>query len=288
MALWNLKPHKTKLSKPQSRPLRSLPPPKSLPADKPKPAPKPIQPPEPKPKITKKIYHPEKEFLATFHRFSGTRSPIEVWRDFIVMSACAISNSVDKTHFEEREKLYLNTINRYPKLEQQFFPELFACLVLALEREPNQDFLGKMYMTLNFGNDRAGQIFTPYDVSRIMAKLTEGDLSEQVKEKGYATICDTCCGAGSTLIAAVNEARDILEKEKLNYQNHILVTGQDIDMGVALMCYIQLSLLGLAGFVKVGNSLTDPITEKDSLENYWFTPMYFSKVWTLRRLFKNL
>ena len=47
----------------------------------------------------------------------------------------------------------------------------------------------------------------------------------------------------------------------INYQNHVLVAAQDIDMTVALMCYIQLSLLGVAGYVKIGNSITDPITD---------------------------
>lgn len=50
------------------------------------------------------------------------------------------------------------------------------------------------------------------------------------------------------------------------------------------MCYIQLSLLGVAAYVKVGNSLTEPITVKDSLDNYWFTLMYYSKIWSTRRL----
>lgn len=69
------------------------------------------------------------------------------------------------------------------------------------------------------------------------------------------------------------------------YQNHLLVVAQDIDETVALMCYIQLSLLGVAGYVKVGNSLTEPMTDNDNKENYWFTPMYFSNVWVLRRIF---
>lgn len=64
-----------------------------------------------------------------------------------------------------------------------------------------------------------------------------------------------------------------------------LVVAQDIDETVALMCYIQLSLLGVAGYVKVGNSLTEPMTGNDNKENYWFTPMYFSNVWVLRRIF---
>ena len=76
-----------------------------------------------------------------------------------------------------------------------------------------------------------------------------------------------------------------LEKANLNYQNHLLVVAQDIDETVALMCYIQLSLLGVAGYVKVGNSLTEPMTDNDNKENYWFTPMYYSNVWVLRRIF---
>lgn len=53
------------------------------------------------------------------------------------------------------------------------------------------------------------------------------------------------------------------------------------------MCYIQLSLLGVAGYIKVGNSLTEPMCSDDSLENYWFTPIYCSDVWAIRRLFKG-
>lgn len=85
-----------------------------------------------------------------------------------------------------------------------------------------------------------------------------------------------------------NVARNDLEKAGLNFQNHILFSAQDIEETVALMCYIQLSLLGVAGFVKVGNSLTDPIRNGDSLENYWFTPMYFSDVWHTRRVVSQM
>ena len=54
------------------------------------------------------------------------------------------------------------------------------------------------------------------------------------------------------------------------------------------MCYLQISLLGVAGYVKVGNSLTDPITSDDTLENYWFTPMYFSDIWETRRTIQRI
>lgn len=142
-------------------------------------------------------------------------------------------------------------------------------------------------MNLELGDDSKAQIFTPYHVCQLMAAITIGNVRSEVEEKGYITICDPCCGAGATLIAGINEARKQLEKADLNFQNHVLVAAQDIDYTVALMCYIQLSLLGLAAYVKVGNSLTEPMCSTDTMENYWFTPIYFSEIWAVRRLFRG-
>ena len=69
----------------------------------------------------------------------------------------------------------------------------------------------------------------------------------------------------------------------MNFQRYLLVVGQDIDETVALMCYIQISLLGLAGYIKVGNSITDPITTDHDKSKYLYTPMYFSDIWMIRR-----
>ena len=236
----------------------------------------------------KKPRHYQKEFLTTFKQIAsaGYRS-FEVWNDFVVMAACALSNPVDKTHFEEREKRYLKIIRKYRKNEQALFPELLAHTVMALEANPEQDFLGSMYMELDLGSKRLQQIFPPYHICQFMAAITVENVAEQVNEHGYISINDPCCGGGATLIAGVNEARKQLEKADLNYQNHVLVVAQDIDECVALMCYIQLSLLGVAGYVKVGDSLTEPMTTGDKLDHYWFMPMYFSNIWTMRRVFRG-
>ena len=229
------------------------------------------------------------EFLKTFRRLSSnTHRPIEIWNDFVLMTACALSNALDKEHFEKREQQYLQIIGKYSKQEQELFPELLAHLVMALELEPEQDFLGEIYMQLNLGSKVLQQVFTPYNVCEMMAAMIMGNVAKRVENFGYITINDPCCGGGATLIAGVNEAKHQLEKVNLNYQNHVLVIAQDIDATAALMCYIQLSLLGIAAFIKVGNSLTDPIATGDSTENYWFTPMYFSDVWTMRRTIQNL
>lgn len=232
----------------------------------------------------------DKEFLKTFSKLTYRHRAWDVWKDFIIMFACSISNPVDKTHYEEREARYLKIINKYNKEDQKIFPELSALTIMALDDNPEQDFLGKMFMSLNLGNEAHGQFFTPYHICQLMADIAVGDHLNEIEEKGFVSIHDCCCGAGAMFIAAIHSVRKQLERMEppLNYQNHILIVGQDIDEIVALMCYIQISFLGAAGFVKVGNALTDPITDKDSTENYWFTPMYFSDIWTWRRIFHSL
>lgn len=238
-----------------------------------------------KPAEKKQKINPEKEFLRVFKQLTNRHRSWDVWRDFIVMYACALSNPVDKQHYDEREALYLRTIKKYNKQEQPLFSELAAHTVMALEENPEQDFLGSIYMSLNLGNQHNGQFFTPYHVCELMAEISMQDAVLKIEKEGYITINDPCCGAGATLIAGVHAAKKRLEKVDYNYQNHVFVVAQDIDMTVALMCYIQLSLIGVAGYVKVGNSLTDPITTNDSTENYWYTPMYFFPVWSMRRIF---
>lgn len=226
----------------------------------------------------------DQPFVKLFRTLSPKYSPWEVWKDFTVTAACAISNAVDPSHFEEREALYMRTIKKYTREELEVFPRLLAETTMALEANPKQDYLGNIFMALELGNDAGGQFFTPYHVCEVMAKVTLGDVTPAIRDRGYVSINDPACGAGATLIAGVNE---VARTFKGNWQNHVLVTGQDIDYTVSLMCYIQLSLLGVAGYIKIGNTLTEPMCSNDTLDSYWLTPMYCSSVWAVRRLFKG-
>ena len=214
----------------------------------------------------------------------------EVWSDFITAFAIALSDSVDHPHRSEREAMYAKIMSKYSPSEAAVFPELAAEVINALEADPEQDFLGKTYMELELGNHWIGQFFTPYSVCECMAAISAGSSLEQILQKGYITLNDCACGAGATLIAGVHAIRRELTEKKshLNWQNHVLVTAQDIDFTAGLMCYIQLSLLGCAGFVKIGNTFTDPMAAGDNKSNYWYTPMYFSDTWCYRRLFHGM
>ncbi|MBR2226805.1 MAG: N-6 DNA methylase [Bacteroidales bacterium] len=192
---------------------------------------------------------------------------------------------MDKRHFDEREAMYMRVVQKYTKDELAIFPEFFTHIVLGMEEHPDCDFLGELYMGLELGNSHAGQFFTPYDICRMMAQVTinEDQLKGEIDRHGWISINDCACGAGATLVAAANYLRSI----GINYQMQALFVAQDVDMTVALMCYIQLSLLGCAGYVVVGNTLTEPQTGPvlfgEESSRCWYTPMYYHAVWDTRR-----
>lgn len=238
----------------------------------------------------------QKEFLQHFEQLMSRRSSWEVWADFVTMFAQAISNGVDKQQAEHREADYLKIMSRYTRQEQELFPALCSATVYALERNPEQDFLGDLYMSLNLGNHWKGQFFTPYSLCQAMAEITIDDTEKRAAEQGWTSVCDPACGAGATLIAAANTIRrhQLNHESEVNYQESVLFVGQDIDHVAAMMCYIQLSLLGCPGYICVGNTLTNPMTghplfpvQREGQE-FWFTPMFFSQTWHFRRLFYSL
>lgn len=232
-------------------------------------------------------------FIKAFEKLTrGKFQSWEVWQDFVVMSACAISNVADRSesHHSTREKMYMDRLKKYDPEEQKVFPELFTELVMALERNQEQDFLGDIFMQLELSSHWKGQFFTPYSVCRMMGDMEVKESLEGIEEKGHISVNDPACGAGATLIAYINAVTEGLREAKspLNWQDHILVTAQDIDTTVGLMCYIQLSLLGAAAYVKIGNTLTNPASYGDDKENYWYSPMYFHETWHFRRLCQHM
>lgn len=232
----------------------------------------------------------QRDFLRNFEQLLGSRSSWEVWADFVSMFAQSISNSVDKAQAPGREAEYMKLISKYSSQEQSIFPLLCAATIQALDDNQEQDFLGDLYMSLDLGNHWKGQFFTPYNLCRAMSELTIADAADQVERRGWASICDPACGAGATLIAAANT----LKESGVPYQQTALLVGQDVDYVAAMMCYIQLSLLGCSGYICIGNTLTNPLTghplfpQKRSGQDLWFTPMYFSTTWRFRRLFHSM
>lgn len=162
----------------------------------------------------------QKELVKKFEVFSSNgRSRWQVWSDWITMSAIAVSNATDQSHFDEREKQYLSIAGKYTRPEMEAFTEMLALLVMALEDNPEQDFLGELYMCLGLGNDHAGQFFTPYHLCEFMSAVTTPaeEFQQKIGDRGWVAACDPTCGAGALLVAFANECR----KKGINYQTDV-------------------------------------------------------------------
>ena len=247
----------------------------------------------------KEIEYDKHCFMKQFRSISSDRHNYTAWSDIMTLFALSIINPLTlqmfnndkklKKLWDARENRYLQIIKTYSKEKQQIIPEMFACIVNEFEKNPNQDLLGQIYMELGISNNNSGQFFTPYSVCQCMSEITidKPSLKKQVKNPGWCTINDCACGGGATLIASVEQCAKLFKR--LNWQNHVLIFANDVDKICAYMCYIQLSLLGVAAVVTISDAIINPVVDfYKNPEKVLFTPQYLSDVWTMRRLFHGL
>lgn len=194
-----------------------------------------------------------------------------VFSDFVEMAAIALANPLDLAQAAKREARYMQIIGKYEADEQKRFPQAFGELVEALECGP-ADVLGAVFGELEQGNARAGQFFTPFEVCRLMARITVGDgveMRERIAERGFVTASEPACGAGGQVIALAEAMTDA----GINYQQHLHVTAVDVDARAAHMTFLQLSLLHVPAAVVIGNTLTLEVREQ------WLTPAHVLGMW---------
>lgn len=87
----------------------------------------------------------QKELVKKFEVFSSNgRSRWQVWSDWITMSAIAVSNATDRSHFDEREKQYLSIAGKYTR------PEMLAAV-------QSFDALGKFGIAISDETDDQGE-----------------------------------------------------------------------------------------------------------------------------------
>lgn len=196
-----------------------------------------------------------------------------VYCDFLLMSATAICNSIDKTQFEQREPQYLQTVSKYKKDELDVFPQMLCALTLALqdcveEKQP-RDILGEVFHELNLNAQWKGQFFSPYNICNMMGSILADDAKKTIHKHGFFKLNEPTCGGGAMIFGLMTG----LAKKNINYTKHMLVEAADIDLKCVHMAYLQLSLYGVPAVVYHRNSLT--------METWsaWYTPIYILDCW---------
>ena len=179
--------------------------------------------------------------------------------DVFECGAITISNMVDSMDKEEREKRYLQVIKKYQKEEQTLIAEIFAMIFALLssvvyDNGRFYDNLGELFMRCNQGSSSAGQYFTPFQVSAMMARMIIGDeILEKTQNDGVLTLNDSCCGGGGMMMVALDVLKN---KYHVNYTRNCFVLCSDIDLRCVHMTYLQLALAGVPAIVKHQDSLT--------------------------------
>ncbi len=207
----------------------------------------------------------QKRILDILKSMVGKWSMYQLWRDFLTLAAYAISNRVDKQQYQRREELYMKTVEKYKSEEAVKFSKMLNLVSMGLT-DKTGDFLGELYMQLEISNKDVGQFFSPYSISRLMARFLEVETSGEL-----IRLHEPSCGSGGTIIAYAED----LKKQEINYQEKLRVICNDLDYDVVKMAYIQMSLLGIDAIVMQGDTLTQEYNET------WYTPMHFIN---LRRL----
>lgn len=227
----------------------------------------------------KRIRPPERpgRELARLLNALGHRYPIDrVFRDWLEMSAIAISNHVDLARHERREARYMTIVGQYQKPEVEDLKTMFHLLVDELEIT-RECVLSPLIsdLELHTGRKRMGQFFTPFHLSHMMARMTfhpKEDIEKIIAEKGFITAMEPACGAGGMVLAMARALEDL----DINYQKLLHVTAVDIDPMCVHMTYIQASLMAIPAIVVQGDSLRATTTE------HWFTPMHILYGWGRR------
>ena len=234
-----------------------------------------------------------KEFIKLLEKAAGRFGTWNVFSDFLQLAALSLSNSSDIYHimngekiWNEREENYLRIVNRYSENERKLFPQIFSELILELEdacKSRYRDVLGEIFHEMEFHDKWKGQFFTPQSVSDMMGEIVLNDsaVEEKIAQRGFITINEPCCGAGSIILGAMNAMKEL----GLNPCKQALIFATDIDLRCVCMCYIQLSFYGVPAVVTQKDALSDKVYNAP-----FFTPVYILDGWSLksRRAFNSV
>lgn len=199
----------------------------------------------------------------------GKYSVHQVFSDFVELMALALSQPLDFR--EDREERYHQIRLTYTKEEFLVFPEIMAKFVRAMQDDVEKgnlhDLLGPIFHSLESHSARAGQFFTPYQISDLMSELTDFDDS-----KPFERVAEFCTGSGTMILS---RAKMLLAKG-INPSARMVVYAKDIDLRCVHMSYIQFALAGIPAEVVHGNGLSE-----EELD-VWRTPIYQLHRWQQR------
>ncbi len=215
--------------------------------------------------------HAYAEFLKLVRKAAHRHDTYTVFRDFCEMFACDLSNGIDPRFYDVREAAYMECVKRHHD-NRFLFQDMAGALTYAYDVDP-VDHLGRAFHELEIQNKWIGQFFTPYELCRLMARLNLGtDTQEIVERNGFIRANEPACGSGGMMMALC----EALQEQGINYQQHLHVVAQDLDIRCVHMTYIQLTMLHCPAIVIHGDTLA--LEER----SHWYTCAHIIGFWDHR------
>lgn len=195
----------------------------------------------------------KKQIIKDIDTFLYKRDRVQVFIDAVEFDALDLAIQTIPDKLDERVKRMNDILSIYTdKRDREMFGKICKGIndMLSKMIDDYGDHLGEIYMELSGSKKGAGQYFTPYHVSRLMAELTIG--REDLSGDNVLTFNEPCCGSGGIIVATA----DVLNERGFNYTNNAVYVANDIDRNCALMCYLQTSWAGMPAIVYHQNTLT--------------------------------
>ena len=187
--------------------------------------------------------------MESLARDKGTR-PWHIFRDFCEIAYCTIAaQSQHPDRAARYEKRYMKLVERYQGGSLDTFTKMLGFVGFALGEGERKDFLGTIHEDSGFSQGKwGGQFWTPTHVAEAMARMSmmDGD-----RDKELITVSDPCCGSGRLMLAACK----VLEEDGVEVADRLWTDSTDLDAVCAHITYIQLSLAGIPGIVRHGDSI---------------------------------
>lgn len=206
------------------------------------------------------------EQVATlFEKASHGSGMFETWDAFVSTFAAFFATGCGNEQCEWLTERADGALKRITVAAQKDVPSLYDPIIQAFQDNPWQDLLGDVYMRLGISNKKTGQFFTPYHLAEAMARLNldRQMVEDAVRDRGYITVNEPAAGGGANVIGCAH----VLHDWGINYQTQAWFVCQELSELTALTCYVQMSILGMAGVVQVGDTL------KMDFRHSLYTPM---------------
>ena len=187
---------------------------------------------------------------------SRQHSTADAFRAFVDLAFCTHAKITAQSQ-ERRDALeaqYMQQVGRWPKEDvREVFPKVMAEITRAYgDTGAVDDHLGRMAGELGVLNSDMGQFFTPMSVCQLSAAMTMGDVGGKVGRKGYTTLHEPAAGGGAMILACADHVR----RAGHNPTTSLWVEAVELHYPTYQMCFLALTLSGVAGVVHHANSLS--------------------------------